>query len=64
MNNSYILGGLGDDIITVSGDDNYDIYASIPVSEASKECFPSPRAERGPMPPGAPKSERVRDPAS
>ena len=59
-----IDGGNGDDTITVSGNDNDNIYASIPASEAAKERLPFPRAERGPMPPGAPKSERVRDPAS
>ena len=48
-------------------DDGYSMgpfYASIPASEAVEERLPFPRAERGPMPPGAPKSERVRDPAS
>ena len=45
-------GDDGDDTITVSGDHNDYIDASIPASEASKERLPFPLAERGPMPPG------------
>ena len=57
-------GSAYNDCIFVAGDNNAFINASIPASEAAKEHLPFPRAERGPMPPGAPKSERVRDPVS
>ena len=64
---SYTNGFRGsnyNDCIFITGDYNDDIKASIPASEAVEERLPFPRAERGPMPPGAPKGECVRDPAS
>ena len=61
---SYTNGFRGsnlNDCIFITGDFNENINASTPASEAVEErqTLPFPRAERGPMPPGAPKSERV-----
>ena len=61
---AFFEGSAHNDCIFITGDDNRNIFASTPASEAAKERLPFPRAERGPMPPGAPKSERVRDLAS
>ena len=57
-------GSAYNDCIFIPGYGNENINASTPASDAAKERLPFPRAERGSMPPGAPKSERVRDPAS
>ena len=51
-------------MIVLYGDNNSDINASMPASEAVEYRLPSPRAERGLMPPVALKSERVQDPVS
>ena len=61
---SYFEGSAYNDCIFIAGNNNDNIWASTPASKAVEERLPFPRAERGPMPPGAPKSERVRDPAS